>query len=416
MKKILLTFILILFAIGIIGCETPEVPIDDKDKTEDNFPTEDKKDKEEEIKKIVDYTHYFGCYNNQYVFLKINDTNEHTSFIIGKYLFALNDSFEIFLYFDKKVSLEEGYNQKLIDDEDISDIYNKFYEAVKEELNIFYNQVIDGHYKGKSVYDSPSMPVTNTKLNIFIEDMKYDNKSLELVTLKEDFFKNANFSNEQKYLEELQNAPIKYYIKTFTLDNGSEDGYYIFVMNFKIYWFWANYKENTKYTINRCYELTPISEEDLLNEAICTSYIREDKLIDIFRTNKTKAIMFDPKSDVYPVEYDEIFKSKYDIDFLLENYYVLFYERTDPMYTKVMYSYYDNLIIEDNKIVIDNIYNLSTEDISPLCEAYTIYYVVFIPKEKIDLQKKETISFQVNNKYTNDVITLTYPCVFLEGK
>jgi hypothetical protein len=126
--------------------------------------------------------------------------------------------------------------------------------------------------------------------------------------------------------------------------------------------------------------------------------------------------MFDPKSDVYPVEYDETFKSKYDIDFLLENYYVLFYERTDPMYTKVMYSYYDNLIIEDNKIVIDNIYNLSTEDISPWCEAYTIYYVVFIPKDKIDLQKKETISFQVNNKYTNDVITLTYPCVFLEGK
>ena len=110
------------------------------------------------------------------------------------------------------------------------------------------------------------MPVTNTKLNIFIENLKYDNKSLELVTLKEDFFKNANFSNEQKYLEKLQNAPIKYYIKTFTLDNGSEDGYYIFVMNFKIYWFWANYKENTKYTINRGFELTPISEEDLLNE------------------------------------------------------------------------------------------------------------------------------------------------------
>lgn len=428
MKKILLTFILMLLAIGIIGCKTPEVPNDDKEKTENNLPTddkdktdddlpdEDKKLSEEEIKKLVDYTHYFGCYKNQYVFLKINDTNEHTSFIIGQYVFALNDSFEIFLYSDKKVSLEEGYNQKLIDDEDILDIYNKFYEAVKDELNIFYNQVIDGHYKGKSVYDSPSMPVTNTKLNIFIEDMKYDNKSLELVTLKEDFFKNANFSNEQKYLEKLQNAPIKYYIKTFTSDDGSEDGYYIFVMNFKIYWFWVNYKENTKYTINRCYELTPISEEDLLNEAISTSYIREDKLIDIFRTNKTKAIMFDPKSDVYPVEYDETFKSKYDIDFLLENYYVLCYERTDPMYTKVMYSYYDNLIIEDNKIVIDNIYNLSTEDISPLCEAYTIYYVVFIPKDKIDLQEKETISFQVNNKYTNDVITLTYPCVFLEGK
>ena len=71
---------------------------------------------------------------------------------------------------------------------------------------------------------------------------------------------------------------------------------------------------------------------------------------------------------------------------------------------------------KEEKIVIDNIYNLSTEDISPLCEAYTIYYVVFIPKDKIDLQEKETISFQVNNKYTNDVITLTYPCVFLEGK
>ena len=90
MKKILLTFILMLLAIGIIGCKTPEVPNDDKEKTENNLPTddkdktdddlpdEDKKLSEEEIKKIVDYTHYFGCYKNQYVFLKINDTNEHT--------------------------------------------------------------------------------------------------------------------------------------------------------------------------------------------------------------------------------------------------------------------------------------------------------------------------------------------------
>lgn len=428
MKKILLTFILMLLAIGIIGCKTPEVPNDDKEKTENNLPTddkdktdddlpdEDKKLSEEEIKKLVDYTHYFGCYKSQYVFLKINDTNEHTSFIIGQYVFALNDSFEIFLYSDKKVSLEEGYNQKLIDDEDILDIYNKFYEAVKDELNIFYNQVIDGHYKGKSVYDSPSMPVTNIKKNVFIEDMKYDNKSLELVTLKEDFFKNANFSNEQKYLEQLQNAPIKYYIKTFTSDNGLEDGYYIFVMNFKIYWFWVSYNENTQYTINRGFELTPISEEDLLNEAISTVYPRDDKLIDILMENKTTAIMFDPKSDVYPVEYDETFKLEYNIDFILENYYVLCYENCEPVYTKTKYSYYDNLVIEDNKIIIDNIYNLSTNDVSPVCEVCIFYSVIFIPKNKIDLQNKENISLQVNNKYTNKVTTKTYSCVFLEGK
>ena len=33
-----------------------------------------------------------------------------------------------------------------------------------------------------------------------------------------------------------------------------------------------------------------------------------------------------------------------------------------------------------------------------------------------DLQNKENISLQVNNKYTNKVTTKTYSCVFLEGK